>query len=249
MPRFHGPRSNAAIAPTCVRSMRPVCGKPVTSTWMRLWSTESPTVTPGAMVTPAPATHAVGTAPVARKVALRVGAGGQAVAFQPGPVALVGAQSAPPPCGLLPGLAAVRNEDRAAIRCRNWLPTSSSAAWLERCGLLLAAFVWHAGVGPAKRACDALRRSLAGERHDQQQRHSDHRAQTVRRPPHPLFAAANTHRSTPNRHCGEAPAAPSAMSPRMRADCCEYDRSVNRCGRDCAPATCALCLEGHTDAG
>ena len=40
--------------------------------------------------------------------------------------------SAPPPCVLLAALAAVRNEYTASNRCRNWLPTSNSVAWLER---------------------------------------------------------------------------------------------------------------------
>ena len=54
--QVHGPESTEAVKPSWVRSMVADCSASGTSIEVRLWSTEKPTLKPGATRAPIPAT-------------------------------------------------------------------------------------------------------------------------------------------------------------------------------------------------
>jgi len=54
--QVHGPLSTEALKPNWVRSRVADCSASGTSIEVRLWSIEKPTLTPGAIVAPTPAT-------------------------------------------------------------------------------------------------------------------------------------------------------------------------------------------------
>ena len=91
---------------------------------------ERPTFKPGATVV-AEARHAAdGLAAVAGKVALRVGARAQAIAFEPGAIALLAPRVGAAALRVIAGARRRCGTSTTAMkRCMKLLPTSSTAAW------------------------------------------------------------------------------------------------------------------------